>query len=55
MTNNNRRFTRFLAALTVLSREHGIGVSGVVIPFLMTSDDGDRVYRFAEDDRIEFI
>lgn len=45
----------FLRELTELSKRHRIGIAGPLTLFVMEHDDFDRVYRFQDDGRAEFI
>jgi hypothetical protein len=45
---------RFMEALTELSRQHGMGIAGQPILFLMVREDLDRTYKIDRESRLFF-
>lgn len=45
----------FLAALTALSRQYGIGITGDAQLFVMERDDYERIYRAGRESQVDFV
>lgn len=45
----------YLKAMTALSIQHRIGISGDAVLYEMEQDDFDRTYRADEESRLDFI